>query len=302
MKNRKTGILMGGLSKEREVSLSSGKAVADALKTAGYNIVQIDVTSNLDRQIREADIDVAFIALHGRFGEDGTVQGLLEIMGIPYTGSSLLASAIAIDKNRTRQILQLEGIKTAPGFIAENQNDTNIRNLNFPLVVKPAIEGSSVGVSIAKNKDEYIKALKTAFECSDNVLIEQFVPGKEIQVAIIDSVPIGAVEVEPHGEFYDYDSKYKTGGSTHHIPPRIPELHLKKALAAGKKVFDAIGCSGAARVDLIMDDTSDPTVLEINTIPGMTPTSLLPEIAAHAGIPFNKLVSQIIDNAKLHIK
>ncbi|MBN2342338.1 MAG: D-alanine--D-alanine ligase [Deltaproteobacteria bacterium] len=302
MKFNRIGILLGGLSREREVSLAGGKAVSRALQNCGYQVVEIDVTHQLDKQLRAADIDAAFIVLHGRHGEDGTVQGMLEMMQIPYTGSNVLASALAIDKAKTRRVLSDAGIRVAPGVLLTKKNQTNLpSHIQLPVVVKPAEEGSSVGVSIAKTAADYAKALEEAFACSKNVLVEQFIAGKEVQVAVLGERVLGAVEIEPHREFYDYSAKYEPGGSTHHIPPRIADSSLQTLLSAGKEVFDAVGCAGAARVDFILTDTGDVYCLEINTIPGMTETSLLPEIAAHAGLNFEQLVTEIIESAALHV-
>jgi len=299
-KKEKIGVLCGGLSKEREISLQSGAAVTEGLRQAGFNTVQIDVTDRLDEQIRKTAIDVAFIALHGRFGEDGTVQGMLEIMGIPYTGSPPLASALAMDKYRTRQLLAARGLKVAPGFLATSREDVCSRDMEFPAVIKPAEEGSSIGISIASDKDDYIKGLETAFEYSSRVLVEKYVDGMEVQVGVFDDRALGAVEVVPAFEFYDYRAKYEEGGSTHHIPPRISMEQLERACNVAISACDAIGCTGASRVDLIVENSNDITTLEINTIPGMTQKSLLPEIAASAEIPFEKLVSMMVENASLH--
>lgn len=300
MKYSRIGVLFGGLSRERDVSLAGGKAVCNALNKVGYDVVEIDVTHQLDIQLRQANIDAAFIVLHGRHGEDGTVQGLLEMMQIPYTGSNVLASALAIDKAQTRRVLSDAGICVAPGFLASLQQDTLPSGISFPVVVKPAHEGSSVGVSIAKTPDGYKQALHDAFQCCSKVLVEQFIEGKEVQVAILDDEILGAVEIEPHNEFYDYSAKYEPGGSTHHIPPRLLTNQIERICHEGKRVFDAIGCSGAARVDFILADNNDIYCLEINTIPGMTKTSLLPEIAANFGLSFEKLVHQMAQTAALH--
>ncbi|MBN2527144.1 MAG: D-alanine--D-alanine ligase [Deltaproteobacteria bacterium] len=302
MKYKRIGVLYGGISREREVSLAGGRAVADALERTGHQVVRIDVTHQLDKQLRDAAIDAAFIVLHGRHGEDGTVQGMLEMMQIPYTGSGVLASALAIDKVQTRRVLQNSGIRVAGGFVVVEGGDNQLPDgVSLPVVVKPAEEGSSVGVSIARTASEYQLALTEAFKCSRRILVEEFVAGKEVQVAVLDDQVLGAVEIEPHNEFYDYDAKYTPGASTHHIPPRITDAQTDAVCKEGKKVFDAIGCSGAARVDFILTPSNEIFCLEINTIPGMTPTSLLPEIAAHAGTDFEQLVALIADHAKLHI-
>jgi D-alanine-D-alanine ligase len=302
MKFKRIGVLYGGVSREREVSLAGGNAVADALEKGGFDVVRIDVSHELDRQIRNAGIEAAFIVLHGRHGEDGTVQGLLEMMQIPYTGSGVLASALAIDKARTRQILSDAGVLVARGvvFTAENRDELP-DGLQFPVVVKPAEEGSSVGVSIVKSPADFSDALSEAFKCSSRILVEEYIGGIEVQVAVLDNQVLGAVEVEPHNEFYDYAAKYEPGGSTHHIPPRLRARRIEKICAEGKKVFDVVGCAGAARVDFILTPDDQIYCLEINTIPGMTPTSLLPEIAAHAGMDFRQLVKTIAERATLHI-
>lgn len=302
MKYKKIGVLLGGISRERDVSLAGGKAVSNALTNCGFEVVEIDVTHQLDKQLRKAAVDAAFLVLHGRHGEDGTVQGMLEMMQIPYTGSNVLASALAIDKAKTRQLLSNAGIRVAPGHLVVDPGDTHVpSNLTFPLVIKPAEEGSSVGVSIVKTEQDYADALTNAFECSSRVLVEQYIKGTEVQVAILDDQVLGAVEIEPHREFYDYTAKYEPGGSTHHIPPRLQPGQLESICAKGKAVFDTVGCAGAARVDFILTDADKIYCLEINTIPGMTKTSLLPEIAAHAGISFEKLVTHMAENAKLHV-
>lgn len=302
MKFKRIGVLYGGVSREREVSLAGGAAVAEALAQSDFEVVRIDVTHDLDVQLREAKIDAAFIVLHGRHGEDGTVQGMLEMMQIPYTGSGVLASALAIDKARTRRILAESGILVAPGYLLTSPDTVKIpKDIRFPVVVKPSEEGSSVGVSIVKSESELPAALDAAFKCSQSVLVEQFIPGKEVQVAILDDQILGAVEVVPHNDFYDYEAKYAPGGSTHHIPPRLSDAQTHSICYAGKIAFDAVGCAGAARVDFILSPTDEVFCLEVNTIPGMTPTSLLPEIAAHAGMDFQTLVATLANRAKLHV-
>ncbi|MBN2714856.1 MAG: D-alanine--D-alanine ligase [Deltaproteobacteria bacterium] len=302
MKYKRIGVLYGGISRERDVSLAGGTAVADALRQNGFEVVPIDVTHDLDVQLRSAKIDAAFIVLHGRYGEDGTVQGMLEMMRIPYTGSGVLASALAMDKALTRRVLSDAGVRVAAGVVITDVNNRTVpQTLSLPVVVKPVEEGSSVGVAIAKTDEEYSKAVQSAFDCSKRVLVEQFVPGKEIQVAVLDDTVLGAVEVVPHKEFYDYEAKYAPGGSTHHIPPRLSKTQIEKICVAGKTAFTAVGCAGAARIDFILTPDDEVVCLEINTIPGMTPTSLLPEIAAHAGMNFQQLVTTLANRARLHI-
>jgi D-alanine-D-alanine ligase len=302
MRYKRVGVLMGGWSAEREVSLNSGAAVAAGLDAAGYEVVRIDATRELDVQLRAARVDAVFIVLHGRWGEDGTVQGMLEVMGVPYTGSPPLASALAIDKERTRELLAAAGVGVAAGAALRRGSAPALpRGLAPPVVVKPATEGSSVGVTIVRDLAEYPAALETAWRCADRAIVERFVAGTEINVAVLDGAPLGSVEIEPHREFYDYQAKYAPGGSSHHIPPRVaPEL-VARCEAAAVAAYGALSCAGAARVDLIAPQDAPPIVLEVNTIPGMTRTSLLPEIAAHAGIAFPELVSRIVEGARLHV-
>jgi D-alanine-D-alanine ligase len=298
----RVGVLMGGLSAEREVSLSSGEAVADGLARSGFDVVHIDVTRELDRQIREADVEAVFVALHGRWGEDGTVQGMLEILGVPYTGSSPLASALAMDKALSRTLFTAAGLPMARAVVAETDDASAVlAHLSPPVVVKPADEGSSVGVSIVREAADLGPALAQALGMSSRAIVETYVEGVEINVAVIDGEVLGSVEIEPHREFYDYSAKYDEGGSTHHIPPRVPAERVGEVERLAARAFDALGCSGASRVDFIAPPDFRPVLLEVNTIPGMTTTSLLPEIAAAAGIGFDELVSRIMNGARLHV-
>ncbi|HUT79172.1 MAG TPA: D-alanine--D-alanine ligase [Polyangia bacterium] len=302
MRFRRVAVLLGGLSAERQVSLSSGEAVAGALERAGREVVRIDVDRELDRRLREASPDAAFIALHGRFGEDGCVQGLLELLGIPYTGSGVLASALAMDKARTRDVLAAAGIPVARGAVLEDGAADLPPGLELPVVVKPVSEGSSVGVSIVHRIEDLSLAIAAAQATASRVLIEAFVAGAEVNVAVLDGRVLGAVEIVPNaGGFYDFAAKYDKGGSTHHIPPRLPAATVDTACDLGRRAFLALGCAGAARVDLIVPERGNPVVLEVNTIPGMTATSLLPEIAAAAGIPFEELVALMVDGARLRV-
>jgi len=301
IKFKKVGVLMGGDSAERDVSLAGGEAIADGLLEAGYNVVKIDVDSHVDIALRKTQIDAAFIALHGIGGEDGTIQGLLEMMRIPYTGSSVLASALAMDKAITRNILSLAGLTVAPGAVIEPDEPLVLPSKLTPaVVVKPVAEGSSVGVSIVKNEAAFKDAALAARGNANKVLVEQFIPGIEVNTALLNGQVLGAVEIEPHREFYDYFAKYDQGGSTHHIPPRLPAHIIDKVNEQGALAYRALGCSGAARIDFIVPPNADPVVLELNTIPGMTTTSLLPEIAANAGISFTSLVTSILSSARLH--
>lgn len=297
-KNKRIAVLMGGLSAEREISLRSGNACLKALVSKGYNAVAIDAGRDLPFRLRDEGIEVAFIALHGRHGEDGTVQGLLEIMGIPYTGSGVLASAIAINKAATKDVLISKGIRT-PGFVAvKSADDAGDLKIQFPVVVKPAKEGSTIGINIAKGTEELIPALDEAFRFDSLVIIEEFVKGTEVTVSVLDGKPLAIVEVRPRSGFYDFHSKYTAGMTEYMCPADISSETEKVCKDVAVAVYGVIGCSGAARVDMIIDEAG-PQVIEINTIPGMTETSLLPKAAACEGISFEDLVEKILDGASL---
>jgi len=305
MKSKRIGVLLGGLSAERDVSLKSGAAVHQALVAQGYNAVAIDVGRDLPEVLRREGVEVAFIALHGRYGEDGCVQGLLELLQIPYTGSGVLASALAMHKRYSKQTFAASGILTAP-FCCYRRGETFVlADLPFalPLVVKPVQEGSSVGVSIVREEIQMAKALELAFHHDDEILVELFIKGQEIQIGILDDRPIGAIEIVPKNEFYDFEAKYTDGMAEHVFPARLePELY-EKAQQTGLAAHRALGCKGYSRVDLLVTAAGECYVLEVNTLPGMTALSLLPEIAAKgAGLQFETLVSRIIESAALSTK
>ncbi len=303
MRFKQVGVLLGGLSEERDISLLSGRAVAAGLQRSGYNVVEIDAKSDLCQRLTEAEVDAVFIALHGRWGEDGTVQGILEMLGIPYTGSSVLASAMAMDKIVTRNLLMATDLPVPKGFPIPQVNPFTLpEDWTPPVIVKPANGGSSVGISLVENAADYPDAVKKALELSDRVLVEQFVEGPEVTVAVLDGKVLGALEVEPKNAFYDYDAKYDQGGSIHHIPPRIDPSRLEDIQAFATKAYRALCCSGAARVDFIIPADAPAVILEINTIPGMTELSLLPDIARANGLSFDDLVAQIMEGAALHVK
>jgi D-alanine-D-alanine ligase len=297
----RVGVIYGGLSKEREVSLKTGQAVSNALKELGYDVVDIIADERIVEQILKAKIDIAFIALHGRFGEDGTVQGLLELLKIPYTGSSCMASAIGMDKVITKKIWVSEGIRTPAFQVLYNIKDK--KEIDYPLVVKPPCEGSTIGINVVFNDDEFYKALEEAFLLGDKVLIEKYIKGKEFTVAVFEDEVYTPIEIRPKKGFYDYSSKYTKGATEYIIPPQCSDNVVKEMMETAKKAYKAIGCSGAARVDFMLDSKEEITyALEINTIPGMTETSLLPKAAAYHGIDFKSLVQKILKSARLHIK
>jgi len=301
LKEKQIGVLMGGLSAEREVSLRSGEAVLQALKGLGYSAVAIDVGRDLPRQLQEAGIEVAFIALHGRYGEDGTVQGLLELLAIPYTGSGVLASALAMDKLKTKQMLLFHELPT-PGFKVIRRGEDRQRLLDacrhFPLVVKPAREGSTVGISIVRDLEELNVGLDTAFESDSVVLVEDYIAGRELTVGLIDNQALPIVEIIPKGGFYDYKAKYTVGGSRYLVPAELDAVLYERLQQVAVASAAALDCCGPARVDFMLRER-EFFCLEVNTIPGLTGTSLLPKAAAAAGLDFAQLVERILLSAGL---
>ena len=309
IRKKRIGVLMGGISAEREVSLRSGKAVCRALKSLGYPVVAIDAKGDFAATLKKQKIKRVFIALHGGHGENGAVQGMLEIMGISYTGSGVLASALAMDKVASKKIFLYHKIPVPPFHIV-TRGESNVRgegkgpshlaphasrgSLKLPVVVKPATEGSSVGVEIAKDNTAFSAALQAAFRFGDTVLVEKYIKGKEVQIAILDDTVLGGVEVRPSREFYTYEAKYTAGLTQYIFPPDLDPETARKAEAAALAGHRALGCSGATRVDLIIDRYCNPYVLEVNTIPGMTETSLLPKIAKNAGLEFPELIQRIL--------
>ena len=303
IKNMRVGVLMGGLSAEREVSLKSGAGVLKALIDAGYDAVGIDVGRDLAARLVAERVEAAFICLHGRYGEDGSVQGLLELMGIPYTGSGVLASALAMDKIFAKKIFAASGLTVTPYIVVRQGETVTEGALPFPLpvVVKPSREGSSVGVSIVKSVETLQQAVDAAFSYDREILVEQYVKGREIQVGILDGKGIGAIEIVPKNEFYDFEAKYTDGMATHILPAPMPPEQYAGLLKAGEHAHACLGCSGYSRVDFIVTPDSQQYILEVNTLPGMTALSLLPEIAQGAGISFTELVERIVFSAALKI-
>jgi D-alanine-D-alanine ligase len=303
LKKQKIGVLSGGLSAEREVSLKSGAAVYEALLSRGYNAVSIDVGRDISQVLTREKVDKAFVALHGRYGEDGAIQGLLELMGIPYTGSGILASALAMHKIYAKAAFHAAGLQVAPYVVLRRGESLDTATLGFPLpiVVKPSQEGSSVGVSIVRTPDQVGPALELAFAYDREILVERFVKAREIQVGILADHPLGAIEIVPRKEFYDFEAKYTPGMAEHIYPAQLPEGLYRKALETGLAAHRALGCADYSRVDLLVTEQGECYVLEVNTLPGMTATSLLPEIAQGSGIGFEELVERILLAASLKI-
>ena len=295
---KKIGVLMGGLSSEREVSLATGGAVLKALQEGGYHAVAVDVGRDIAERIHAEGIEIAFNALHGKMGEDGALQGLLEFLDIPYTGSGILASAIGMNKIISKTVFKSYGLSVGPFAVVSARDQEGLRTaeaeIGYPLVVKPSSEGSSVGVSLVRKKEEFDAAAKLAFTYDREIIIERYVRGMEVQVGILGERALGAIEIVPKDAFYSYKAKYEAGGSEHFFPARIPPEVYGRVLDAGLLAHRALGCRGYSRVDFIVGDDSVPFILEVNTLPGMTATSLLPEIAKGVGIPFPKLVVEIL--------
>jgi len=302
--DKRIGVLMGGISAEREISLRSGTAIYSALKGSGYNAVAIDVGPDICNVLNREEIEVVFLALHGGQGENGSIQGMLEVLGIPYTGSGVLASALAMDKEASKKIFLYHNIPVPPFVVLSKEQITksssfvsrpsSLVEFTLPWVVKPATEGSSVGVSIVRDETNLEQALETSYSYGARVIIEKYIAGKEVHIGILNGRVLGGVEVRPSLEFYNYEAKYTAGRTEYVLPPEIDSKAYEMAKAAAISAHIALGCKGATRVDLRVDTEGNPYVLEVNTIPGMTEMSLLPKIASLAGFDFPALIGEII--------
>ena len=302
LKTKRIGILLGGLSSERDVSLRTGAAIGKALREAGYTAIDLDVGKDIAEKLKGERIDVAFIALHGRYGEDGSIQGLLESMFIPYTGSGVLASALAMDKVAAKRAFVAAGLPVPKQVVFDTVEEALGAKLPFdlPAVVKPSREGSSVGVHIVKTRAEFEAGVKEAATHAGQLLVEQFVAGREVQGAVLDNVALGVIEVKPAREFYDSTAKYGPGSGTQYIfPAELPPPLYQRVMDVSLAAHKALGCSGASRSDVIATPDGGVVLLEINTLPGMTETSLLPKIAAGRGIPFTELCLRLLEGASL---
>jgi D-alanine-D-alanine ligase len=298
---KKIAVLMGGLSAEREISLRTGAAALNALLQLGYRAVGIDVGMNLPGQLRAAECEIAFIALHGRFGEDGRVQGLLEMLQIPYTGSGVLASSMAIDKVVTKQMLLYHELPT-PGFDFMRPGDSSesllARCKHLPLIVKPSREGSTIGISIARSHEALRHGIDTAAALDGTVLVEEFIDGIELTVSVLNGRSLPIIQIVPKSGFYDYQAKYTAGETEYLLPAPIDAGSYQRIQQAAVDACKCLGCRGAARVDFMLRER-EFYCIEVNTIPGMTETSLLPKAASEAGIAFAQLVEEILLDAGL---
>lgn len=304
MKNKHVAVLMGGFSAERPVSLSSGDACAVALEAVGYKVSKVDVGRDIGSVLGALKPDVCFNALHGPFGEDGTIQGILEYLAIPYTHSGVLASALAMNKEQAKKVAKAAGIPIAESKVANRFAIGDKHPMKPPYVVKPVNEGSSFGVVIVQEGQSHPPQViaSSEWKYGDRVMVERYVPGRELTCAVMGDVALGVCEIIPTGHsFYDYDSKYVAGGSKHECPAKVSPNIYQKIQTLALKAHQAIGCRGVSRSDFRYDDrhseNGEVIWLEVNTQPGMTPTSLVPEIAAQAGHSFGDLLSWMVEDA-----
>jgi D-alanine-D-alanine ligase len=309
MSYRKVSVIMGGTSSERQVSLASGEAVLEALTEQGVDARAIVLGPGDDAlsMLAGADMDAAFLALHGTLGEDGCVQGLLELLGIPYTGSSVLSSALAMDKLKSKELFRLHNVPTPPYYVLDQNSSTaDIKEVHgsfgFPVIVKPRREGSSVGVSRANDMAELCEAIELALAFDSSVLVERFVQAREVAVGILDGRVLGAIEIAPKSGIYDFAAKYTPGMTDYYMPARLPAARYRNVLNLAERAAEALDTTGAVRVDLLVTEGQNEYVLEVNTLPGMTPTSLLPKIASASGFTFGELCMSILSSARVHTR
>jgi len=293
-------VLMGGWSAERDVSLSSGRGCSDALREAGFTVTDVDAGRDLAQVLAELKPDVAFNALHGPWGEDGCVQGLLEVLDLPYTHSGVLASALAIDKQRAKHLLANTGMPVADGRMVSREEAASAHAMDVPYVIKPLDQGSSIGVYIVREGDNRPPAELSdpKWDLGEEMMVEAFVEGREFTCAVIDDRAHEVIEIKPRTAFYDYEAKYAEGGSEHLLPAPIDDGLRQRIQDLSLMAHHGLGCRGVSRSDFIFDEMrNEPVFLEVNTQPGMTPTSLVPEIAAHSGMTFPDLVAWMVEDA-----
>ena len=288
---------MGGLSPEREVSIVTGNSILEALNRKGLTALPIHVDHNIGETLKSNPIDLAFLALHGTFGEDGCIQGLLEYFKIPYTGSGVMGSALAYDKLKSKEILKFHGIPTAD-YEVFYKNQKKSRRLDLPVVAKPINQGSSLGVTIVRDEDQWESALETAFSYSNEVIVEKFIDGKLLAIGMNGMTPMPIVHIRPKSGFYDYEAKYTSGKTEYICPADLEENEADRCRQTAQQVFQVLRGRGFPRVDIILDGDGVPQVLEMNTIPGMTPTSLLPMAPREMGLEFDELVIEILKTAQ----
>lgn len=302
MKGKTIAVVMGGISHEKEVSVRTGTGIAAALKERGHTVIPMIVGDDALHQIQVTKPDIVFIALHGRFGEDGTIQGALEMMHIPYTGSDVCASAVAMNKVMTKRLARTVGVNCPSEAVFDSTRETVSdfvahAKLNFPVIVKPNREGSTVGMTIVRDGAALITALTEAAALDSTVLVEEFVAGIEVTVGILCGDPLPVLEIVPKSGFYDYKSKYTKGATDYICPARIESSVAATVQDWTQRVYDVLGCRGVARADFMIAKNGTPYFLEINTIPGMTETSLVPKAAAHVGISYADVCERVLADA-----
>lgn len=303
----KIAVLYGGTSGEREVSLSTGKGMIKALKNKGHEVVDIDFSPTRLTEIMELDVDLVVLGLHGRLGEDGRIQGLLDMLELPYVGSGVLASALAMDKAKSKQIFSLNGICTAKSAAYDVKGLSDYKEIidevrqsfSFPFVVKPNQEGSTLGLTIVKEEKEIADAILMAAKSDTTILVEEYVKGREVTVPVIgyqgeeEALPI--IEIIPKNDYYDFDSKYKPGGSEHIVPAQLNGSLTERIKKEAVLAHQLLGCNVYSRVDFIINEDNQPIILEVNTLPGMTPTSLFPDSALEVGWSYDDLIEKFVE-------
>ncbi len=295
------GVLLGGISPERPISLKSGAAVAKALRERGWNVAEIDVGADLPERMRAAGVTVAWLALHGPLGEDGCVQGLCEVMRVPYTGSGVRGSAIAMDKIATKRMLRGVSAVDLPADTTWRRGDATPEGVRFPVMVKTPEGGSTLGIRKCHDQAELEAGLAYCLDFGDEVLLEQFVDGYEITVAVLEGDALPVVKIEPETEFFDFEAKYTKGRTRYLVPAPIPDAVAERAQAAAVAAYRTLDLAGVARADFIVDAHGVPWFLEINTLPGMTETSLSPMAAGQRGMTFADLVERILQGARVRV-
>ncbi|WYP28234.1 D-alanine--D-alanine ligase [Alkalihalobacillus sp. FSL W8-0930] len=299
----KVAVLYGGISAEREVSLSSGKGIMEALKNKGHDVTGIDFHPDRLQEVIQLDVDIVYIALHGRFGEDGKVQALLDLLGIPYVGSGVQGSALALDKAKSKMFFEKEGTRVAKEQLLMKHTfneETFTAELDFPIVVKPNLEGSTIGLTIAEDEATLMAGIKQAFEFDDTIMLEEFISGIEVTVAVLgdkgEEKALPVIEIVPKNKYYDYEAKYAAGGSEHIIPARLSAEQTAYVQKHAVRAHQTLGCEVYSRVDFIVpkDETQLPCILEVNTLPGMTPTSLFPDACKEIDLPYEEMVETLL--------
>tara|TARA_B100000749_G_scaffold279661_1_gene273162 strand:+ start:147757 stop:148683 length:927 start_codon:yes stop_codon:yes gene_type:complete len=302
MAGKKIALIKGGMGSEREVSLSTGNSFEEALKQLNHNYIVIDAKEDLPVQLYNEKPDIALLALHGKYAEDGVVQGICEYMKIPYTGCGLLASSLCMNKLFSKQLFLQNDIPTAPfQVLRKTQPELAVKQISMelPFVVKPSREGSSVGVHIVRETEQILPAVKDAFQYDSELIVEQFIDGKELTVALVDGVAMTPIEIEPKVDFYNYENKYTAGKTEYHLPARVPDKTLAELKEFSEKIYKVFDIRSYCRIDFMANKDHKLFCLEINTLPGATPTSLVPKAAKYDGIDFSQFVQKLIDSATL---